>query len=139
MGVNPRDFEAIVGAEHVETGGRPLDAVLPVASVRPGSADEVAAVLRVAGEQGAVVVVRGGGSKLAWGNPLAADAFISLETARLVEPVDLRPDEGIATLGAGLRLAALAEAAADCENIAAYREHRFPLPPRLGTLAPEPQ
>jgi glycolate oxidase FAD binding subunit len=63
----------IVGAEHVRAAG-PRDAFGGVAAqlvVEPRSEAEVAAVLRVADEVGIAVAPRGGGSKLAWGNPPA--------------------------------------------------------------------
>ncbi len=106
-------FEQIVGKEHARAGGGAVDGVLVALEVRPGSAEEVGAVLRRAGELGAAVLPRGGGTKLGWANPLApAGDLLILDLTRLDAPLDLQPDEGIAHLGAGVRLATLTAAAA---------------------------
>lgn len=116
-------FEAVVGAEHVTAaehstgeadGGVLPDGTRVCAVVRPADAEQVAACLRVAGETERAVVARGGGSKLAWGNPVSAPAVVCLDLGRLDAAVDFDPDEGVARVGAGLaldRLAARCEAA----------------------------
>src|SRR5688572_15918219 len=72
---------AIVGPAHVRTAG-PGDTVGGVAAhlvVEPASEDEVAAIMRCADDAGLAVIPRGGGTKLAWGNPPArADVILSL-------------------------------------------------------------
>ena len=56
--------------------------VLPQLVAEPGTEQELASVLKLADEAGLVVIPRGGGTKLAWGNsPARADLILS--TARL--------------------------------------------------------
>ena len=103
-------FEAIVGAEHVQhPPGASLDGVAIRAVVRPGDAREVAACLRAAADAGIALVPCGGRSKLGWGNPCAAPELVLLDLARLDRPCDVDPQESIARLGAGVRVADLAE------------------------------
>lgn len=106
-------FEAIVGAAHVSRpDAETLCGARVLASVRPGSAAEVAACLRAASESGVAVVPVGGGSKLGFGNPLDTPVCIRLELGRLCEHARLDPDEGVAELDAGVPLEALARSAA---------------------------
>ena len=78
------ELAAIVGPEHVRPA-TPVDAVDGVPAqmvIEPGSAEEVAGVLRCANSAGLRVVPRGGGTKLSWGNPpRGMDLVVS--TARL--------------------------------------------------------
>jgi glycolate oxidase FAD binding subunit len=62
---------AIAGPEHARADGEAL-------RVTPGDAEQVAAVLRFANENGLSVVPLGGGSKLGWGNPVAPEVFLCL-------------------------------------------------------------
>jgi glycolate oxidase FAD binding subunit len=106
-------FEPIVGPAHVrESGGETLDGVPVEATVRPGTAGEVAACLGRAREQGLALVPSGGGTKLGWANPLDARRVVRLDLRRLRD-LSLDPDEGIATVGAGAELGVLARAAAE--------------------------
>ena len=99
-------FEAIVGAAHVEpVVGVRLAGARIAAVVRPGSAEEVAACLRAANETRSAVVARGGGSKLHFGNPLDAEECTVLSLERLASHLEVEPEEGIATLDAGVRIA----------------------------------
>ncbi len=102
-------FEAVVGVGHVE---RPAALRLAGARVEvlvhPANARELAACLRVASEAKLAVVARGGGTRQHLGNLLDSGACVRLELARIADHVDVDPDEGIATLDAGVRLADLA-------------------------------
>jgi glycolate oxidase FAD binding subunit len=75
---------SIVGPEHVRAAG--LDDVVagvqPQIVVEPGSAEELAQVLKLANEAALAVIPRGGGTKLTWGNP-PRRADVVLSTARL--------------------------------------------------------
>jgi glycolate oxidase FAD binding subunit len=102
-------FESVVGAAHVAQGPGEIDGVAIEAVVSPASAEQVAACVKLAADLRVALVARGGGSKLHWGNPLAAKRAVLLDTARLLEPFELRADEGVAILGAGVRLAQLAD------------------------------
>ena len=107
-------FEAIVGPQHVaHPDGALLDGVPVDAVVRPRDAQELAACLGRAKEHGLAVVACGGGTKLARANPCTADRVVRLELGRLDNPIEVQPDEGIATLAAGASIAAVARAARD--------------------------
>ena len=56
--------------------------VHPQTIVEPGDEQELAAVLKLANEEGLAVIPRGGGTKLVWGNP-PKRADVVLSTARL--------------------------------------------------------
>ncbi len=78
------ELSSIVGAEHIRPA-TPADAVDGVAArlvIAPGSAEELARVLRCADATGLCVTPRGGGTKLGWGNP-PQRADLILSTARL--------------------------------------------------------
>ena len=95
-------FAGAIGSENVQPAGGRIDGAEIERSLRPGSPAEVADCLRIARENGLALVVRGGGSKLHWGNPLDARRVSLLDTGRLGQPLEVQPDEGIATLAAGL-------------------------------------
>ena len=106
-------FEAIVGAAHVAHPERERVAGARVAAVvRPGSAEEIAACLRAASETRTPIVARGGGTKLHFGNARDAAECTLLALDRVCARCELEPDEGIATLDAGVRIADFAARAA---------------------------
>jgi len=96
------EIAAIVGAAHVRDA-TPADAVCGAALskvVEPGTAEEVAAVLKAATAAGLAVVPRGGGTKLEWGNlPKRADLIVS--TARLNKVEEHAWEDMTATVSAG--------------------------------------
>ena len=115
-------LSAIVGAAHVSTDpdvlfGRCVDytgryggsaAVL----VRPGCAEEVAAVLRACREAGVYVTVQGGRTSLVAGTvPEHDDVLLSTERLTALGAVDTV--DGKLRVGAGVTLAAVQRAAAD--------------------------
>lgn len=106
-------FAAIVGAEHVQptAGAKLADAAID-AVVEPGTADEVAACLAAARGAGVPVVARGGGSKLHWGNPPDKSPIVILDLSRLDDVPVLDPEEGIVTVGGGVKVEDLARATA---------------------------
>lgn len=61
----------IVGSEHVS---QHADAII----IRPGSEDDVAAILRTCNDLKLVVTPSGGGTKLHWGNPVRAEVLLDL-------------------------------------------------------------
>ncbi len=93
-------LEEIVGVEHVLTGDAIADdyghdetltasATKPAHVVRPGSADEVAAVLRLAAESGTPVTARGSGSGLSGAAvPLADGILVSFERMNAILEID---------------------------------------------------
>src|SRR3954451_15247748 len=111
----------IVGAAHVITDpdvldGRSVDHTgryrgHASALVRPGSADEVAAVLRACRDAGAYVTVQGGRTSLVAGTvPEHDDVLLSTERLCAVSEVDAV--ERRVEVGAGATLAAVQHAAA---------------------------
>ncbi|HJP72029.1 MAG TPA: FAD-binding oxidoreductase [Candidatus Limnocylindria bacterium] len=78
--------------------------------VRPGSADEVAAVLRACADAGVGVVPQGGNTGLVGGSvPRGGEVVLSL--LRLASVGDVDVDAGEVTVGAGATLAAVQSAA----------------------------
>jgi glycolate oxidase FAD binding subunit len=63
-------------------------------------------------EEHLAVVPSGGGTKLGWANPLDAKRVVRLDLRRLRD-ASLDPDEGIATVGAGLAVEDLVRAASE--------------------------
>jgi len=81
------------------------------AVVRPGSAEEVAGVLRACAAAGVAVVPQGGNTGLVGGGvPRGGEVVLSLRRLDAIGPVD--PALGQVTAGAGVTLAALDAAAA---------------------------
>jgi FAD/FMN-containing dehydrogenase len=74
--------------------------------VRPGSTDDVAAVLRLCARAGVAVVPQGGNTGLV-GASVPADGEVVLSTARLGEITDLETDQAHVTAGAGVTVVAL--------------------------------
>ncbi len=115
------ELEAIVGADHVRTGvgdlepyardATPLFRGVPDAVVWPRTAEEVAAVLRLATRRRIPVVPRGAGSNLSAGT-LADRGGIVLVLTRMTRILEINPDELLARVEAGVTTAALATAAA---------------------------
>src|SRR5271155_2726769 len=81
-------LRAIVGPDYLRPAGA-SDAVAGVAAqfvVEPGSEKEVATVLRFANDAGLVVIPRGGGTKVGWGNPPSrADVVLSMARLNRIE------------------------------------------------------
>jgi glycolate oxidase FAD binding subunit len=101
---------AIVGAEYV----RPAVAADCVAGkqpqlvVEPGSAQDLAKILKLANDTSLSVIPRGGGTKLAWGNPpLHADVILS--AVRLDAIVEYASSDLTVTLEAGCTIKQLRE------------------------------
>ncbi len=112
---------AIVGAAHVSTDpdvldGRSVDHTgryrgHASALARPGSADEVAAVLRACRDAGVYVTVQGGRTSLVAGTVPEHDDVL-LSTERLTEIAEVDTVERRIRVGAGVTLAAVQRAAA---------------------------
>jgi len=106
-------LEAIVGPEHVasgvaQTAAFAVDGVLPELIVRPGTQDEVAAVVTACAKVGAAMIPWGGGTAMGLGNaPARAQVVLHLE--RLDRLVEWDPANLVITAEAGMRLAALQE------------------------------
>lgn len=83
-----------------------VDGVAPQVVARPASTEETSALLRACSERGLAVVVRGHGSKLAWGRP-PERLDVVLETGAMDSLVEHSRGDLIATAGAGMPLARL--------------------------------
>ena len=88
-----------------------VDGVLPESIAEPGSASELAAILKISGEAGLSVIQRGGGSKIGWGNPPKA-ANLILSTRRLNQVLEHAWGDMTATVEAGCVFADLQRALA---------------------------
>jgi FAD/FMN-containing dehydrogenase len=115
------DLQGAVGPEAVSTDRveRQLrsqdvflwdEAPLVDAVVRPGSAAEVAAVLRVAGAHGLAVAPRGGGVSYTKGYVPAGPRTISLDLGRLNQVLEINAADRYATVGAACTWERLAAA-----------------------------
>jgi glycolate oxidase FAD binding subunit len=82
-------FIALVGNENVRaaTASDAIAGVQPKLVIEPGTASEIAEILRLSNEAGLAVIPRGGGTKLGWGNP-PSRADLVLSTARLTEIIE---------------------------------------------------
>src|SRR5258708_15692316 len=79
-------FLSLLGSEYVRAAGAAdaVGGVQPKLVVEPGTARELAEILRLSNEAGLAGIPRGGGAKLRWGNPPARAGFI-FSTAPLDE------------------------------------------------------
>jgi glycolate dehydrogenase FAD-binding subunit len=101
---------AIVGAENVRaaTSEDRVAEVHPQLVVAPGDEQQLAQVLKSANDRGFAVIPRGGGTKLAWGNP-PGRADVILSTARLNAIIEHAHSDLTVTVEAGCTLNQLAE------------------------------
>ncbi len=114
------DLQGIVGADHVRadagalaafgTDATPLHRGAPAIVAWPGSAEEVAAVLRLATEQRVPVVPRGAGTNLAAAT--VPDGGIVLVLTRMDELLELDAENLVAVCQPGVVTAKLSAAAA---------------------------
>ncbi len=119
--------EGIVGAEHMHTGdraaGHAIGTQTPHVVASPGSAEEVAALLRSADEAGAAIVPWGGGTQQTLGYaPRRYDIAVSLR--RLNRVLDYYPEDMTMAVEAGITLA-------DLDGVLAAREQMLPFDPPL--------
>ena len=114
------ELRAIVGAQHVLVdhdlrAGYEVDWTgrfrgSTPAVVRPGTVDEVAAVVRVCVDAGAAIVPQGGNTGLVGGGvPLGGEVVLSTRRLSTIEPVDALAAQ--VTAGAGATLGAVQDAA----------------------------
>lgn len=98
-----------------------IDGVIPENIAEPGSAGELATVLKMCWEAGRCVIPRGSGSKLGWGNPPKAAQLI-ISTRRLNKLVEHAWGDMTATVEAGC-------AFADFQRVLAQHGQRLALDP----------
>src|SRR5271155_2033591 len=83
------EFRAILGSDSLRaaTGSDAVCGAQPRLVLEPANEQQLAAVLRLANDANLVVIPRGGGTKLSWGNsPTRADVILS--TARLDKVIE---------------------------------------------------
>lgn len=107
---------AAIGAEHVLTDAHELrfystdiyrEGLLPCAVVRPGSPDDVSAVLRIARDHGLPVVPRGGGASYTDGYLPTQPDSILVDTLRLKQIVEVNEQDMYVIVEAGVTWAEL--------------------------------
>jgi glycolate oxidase FAD binding subunit len=99
-----RALVSALGAEGVrEHEPEEVDALPIGVTLAPASAEALAGALRVLHERDLAVLVRGGGTRLRFGNPPRRAACF-LSTERLAEVEELDAEEGVARVGAGAAL-----------------------------------
>ena len=118
---------AIVGAEHAiiepreqagylrEWRGRYLGRTPLV--LRPGSTEEVSAILALANAEGFAIVTQGGNTGLVGGQIPEAGTEVILSTNRLRRIRDTNPDAGHITVEAGVTLAEVQAAASEVDRL----------------------
>lgn len=89
-----------------------VDGVPARVVARPATAEQAAELMRACHERGLAVVVRGHGTKLAWGRP-PERVDVLLDTTAMDELVEHARGDLIATVGAGMPLARLQEQLAE--------------------------
>lgn len=110
------DLEAIVGSTHLLTGQTEREfysmdvynqGQVPLAVVRPGSVEELQAVVRGATSAGVAVVPRGGGASYTDGYLPTRSHSIMLDTGRLNRIVELNEQDMYVTVEPGMTWAEL--------------------------------
>ena len=101
-GIVPRSA-LLSPAAHTEYA---IDGLAPMAVVVPDDRRQVAEIVRWAAENGVAVFPRGGGTKLALGNP-PESMGLALDLSRLNRVIDYQPGDMTATVEAGITLDAL--------------------------------
>src|SRR6266849_6072392 len=103
-------FIALAGNGYARsaTAADAVAGVQPKLVVEPGTAQELAEILRLSSAAGLAVIPRGGGTKLGWGNP-PARADLILSTARLTEIIEHAWADLTVTVEAGCTIQRLQE------------------------------
>src|SRR2546429_3694531 len=107
-------FIALVGNEYVRaaTAADAVAGAQPKLVIEPGTASEIAEILRLSNEAGLAVIPRGSGTKLGWGNaPTHADVILSV--ARLTEIIEHAWADLTVTVEAGCTIQRLQETLAE--------------------------
>ncbi|HSW32380.1 MAG TPA: FAD-binding oxidoreductase, partial [Steroidobacteraceae bacterium] len=115
----PVRLVALLGDEHVLTDATSRrfhaqdvhgSGVLPLAVVRPGSPEELAAAVRLVTASGAAVVARGGGMSYTDGYLPIRENTVTFDTTRLNRIVEINPGDHYVTVECGVTWKELAEA-----------------------------
>src|SRR5713226_8548026 len=108
------EVREIVGPDHLRPATSPdaVDGVQPRAVVEPGSAKEMARMLRLADSSGLSIAPRGGGTKLGWGNPPRCLDLV-FSTSRLERIIEHAWADMTATVESGCTVARFQKALAE--------------------------
>jgi glycolate oxidase FAD binding subunit len=129
-----RELAAIVGAASVNQEQVEINGVVPAVSVAPGSAEEIAAVLRLANERGLVVAPSGAFTKQQVGGiPERIDVLLRTERLNQIRHYD--PGDLTVGVGAGLRLVDLQNALGEHQQWIPYDPPNFKTATIGGLLA----
>jgi glycolate oxidase FAD binding subunit len=93
-------------ATQVAVGERAVDSVVPSSTLRPGTNDELAAIITAAGRAGEAVVLWGGGTRIGVGDP-PERYDIAVDLSGLAGIVEHSPADLVCTVRAGTTLAEL--------------------------------
>jgi len=113
------ELAAIVGEAHVSQEQVEINGVIPAVSVEPGSAEEIAAVLKLANQRGLAVAPAGGFTQQQVGGiPERIDVL--LRTQRLSQIKSYDPGDLTIGVGAGIRFADMQSALAEHQQWIPY-------------------
>ena len=107
-------FISILGPDHVHpaSSADEILGVQPKLVALPGSESELAEILRLSNDAGLAVIPRGGGTKIAWGNP-PSRADLILSTARMNNVLEYASSDLTVTVEAGCTFQKLQETLAE--------------------------
>lgn len=100
-------LRSIIG-DGLTSGGdeHAIDGVVPSLAASPSSADEIAAILRIASERNAAVIPKGAGFHMSLGN-VPARYDVALSTTKLHRVIEYEPADLVVTVEAGMTLGTL--------------------------------
>jgi glycolate oxidase FAD binding subunit len=116
--VSLEDLQKIVGEEHARkaTAEDAVDGVAPLFVVEPGTVEETSELMKLASEGGLTAAPRGGGTKMALGNP-PRELDLTVSTVRMNGLVEHVPGDQVVRVEAGMRLEDLQDRLADAEQM----------------------
>ena len=131
-------FQSLLQPDQIErVAGAEIDGATIAATLKPSSAEEVAACLGRARDHRIAIVITGAGTQIDCGNLPAVDSIVRLSTQRLRTPLELDGAEGVARLGAGLNVEEV-EAACRAQGMTTRLAGANPGATVGGTIAVEP-
>ena len=114
------DLQNIVGEgnAHGATGEDAVEGVTPSLVVRPGSVEEISAVIKLAHDEGLAVCPRGGGTKTDLGAPPRSVDLV-LDMGRMDEITEHVPGDQVVRVQAGVKLETLQQKLAEADQMLA--------------------
>ena len=131
-------FQDVLGPSQIQRdAAAALDGVPIAASLTPNSAAQVAACLSAARRSGIAIQLTGAGTKIGRGNRPAVGSIVQLSTCELRDPMSIQAAEGVASFGAGLKVAEV-DAACRAQGMTTRLAWANPAASVGGTIAVEP-